>query len=103
GFVLAGMEEVRYKEQNYVFRKGDQIFLYTDGVTEAHNPQGELFGEKRLLEALNSATDTSAKGLCQAVKQAVEAFREDAAQFDDITMLALTYEGSKQDTPPQEV
>jgi len=93
GLVLAGMEGIHYKEKNLKLEEGDQIFLYTDGVTEAINSQKELFGEERLLEALNSAGDTSAQGLCTAVKAAVDAFCAGEAQFDDITTLAYTYEG----------
>ena len=91
GFVLAGMEGVSYKENEFVFEEGDEIFLYTDGVTEAINVNGELFGEERLLKALDDAPDKSAKGLCEAVKAAVDAFAEGADQFDDITMLAFRY------------
>ena len=92
GFVLAGMEGVMYKENEYVFEPGDRIFLYTDGVTEAMNKNEELFGEDRLLKALDEARDKSAKGLCESVKAAVEAFCDGADQFDDITMLAFTYQ-----------
>ena len=91
GFVLAGMEDMRYKENTFVFEPGDTIFLYTDGVTEAVNKNGELFGEERLLQALNDAQDGSAKDLCQAVKAAVQAFSDGTDQFDDITMLAFAY------------
>ncbi|MBR0414852.1 MAG: SpoIIE family protein phosphatase [Clostridia bacterium] len=93
--VLAGMAGIHYKEKNLTLQKGDQIFLYTDGVTEAINPQKELFGEDRLLMALNSAEDSSAEGLCKAVKAAVDKFCAGEAQFDDITMLAYTHEGKQ--------
>lgn len=91
GLVLAAMEGAVYRENEYTFEEGDQIFLYTDGVTEATNKDNELFGEDRMLEALNSATDKSAEGLCRAVKDAVDRFVGDAPQFDDITMLAFCY------------
>ena len=91
GLVLAGMEGMPYKANEYTFEEGDEIFLYTDGVTEATNSRNELFGEDRLLAALNDAPDKSAKGLRDAVKAAVDEFVGDAPQFDDITMLAFTY------------
>ena len=91
GLVLAGMEGVPYRENEFLFEEGDEIFLYTDGVTEAMNKNEELFGEERLLKALDGARDKSAKGLCEAVKAAVDAFVDGADQFDDITMLAFTY------------
>ena len=92
GFILAGMEDMSYKENEFVFEPGDRIFLYTDGVTEAMNKNDEQFGEERMLKALDDARDKSAKGLCEAVKAAVTAFSDGAAQFDDITMLAFTYQ-----------
>ena len=93
GFVMAGMEDVVYRESEYVFEPGDTIFLYTDGVTEAKNCKDELFGEERMLKALNEAEDKSPEGLCKAVKDAVETFVAGDPQFDDITMLAFIYNG----------
>ena len=93
GFVLAGMEGVSYRENEYTFQPGDVIFLYTDGVTEATNAANELFGDDRLLTALNAATDETPQGLCDAVRAAVDGFVDGAPQFDDITMLAFTFKG----------
>ena len=88
-FVLAGMEFVKYKEQELQLQPGDEIYLYTDGVTEAHNSQNELFGEERLLESLNSTKGMSVDEICKKVKEDVDAFVCDAEQFDDITMLCV--------------
>ena len=88
-FVLAGMDMVRYKEQELQLQPGDKIYLYTDGVTEAHNSQNELFGEERLLESLNSTKGMSVEEICKKVKKDVDAFVSDAEQFDDITMLCV--------------
>ncbi|MCQ2424087.1 MAG: SpoIIE family protein phosphatase [Clostridia bacterium] len=93
GFVLAGMEGVRYKTQTLQLRPGDTLCLYTDGVTEAQNDAGELFGEHRLLNAVNSVEFTSMEQLCATVKTNVENFVGDAPQFDDITILALRFIG----------
>lgn len=93
GFVMAGIEDIVYKEKEFVFEPGDIIFLYTDGVTEAKNSSDELFGEERMLKALDEAEDKSPEGLCNAVKAAVEAFVAGDPQFDDITMLAFVYNG----------
>lgn len=91
GLVLAGMEGIRYRENETVLREGDEIFLYTDGVTEATNAETQLFGEERLLAVLNAGNFASAKEVCEAVKSALDAFVGDAPQFDDITMLSLRY------------
>ena len=97
GFVLAGMEGVRYKTQELQLQPGDTICLYTDGVTEAQNKAGELFGEKRLLNAVNSVEFTSMEQLCHTVKSSVDRFVGDAPQFDDITLVAFRYIGKKPD------
>lgn len=98
GFVLAGMEGIKYRLQELQLEPGDIIFLYTDGVTEATNLSEELYGEQRLQNMLNSRDFDSMEELCKAVKQDVDDFVGDAEQFDDITMLAFKYNG---DSTPQ--
>ena len=93
GFVLAGMEGIRYKENELVLAPGDQLYLYTDGVTEATNRDNELFGEERLLAALNEEPGLSVYELLPKIKKRIDDFAGDAEQFDDITMLGLTYRG----------
>lgn len=89
GFVLGGMEGIAYKEQTLQLEPGDQLYLYTDGVTEATNINNELFGENRLQESLNKHADLDAKDLCIEVKKDVDEFVGKAPQFDDITMISL--------------
>lgn len=93
GFVLAGMDGVKYKSQEFILDQGDELYLYTDGVTEATNSDKELYGEERLLLALNSKEFDTIEELCRYVKADVDEFVGDAPQFDDITMLALRYNG----------
>ena len=93
GFVLAGLEGVIYKEHTFTLNKGDIVFLYTDGVTEANNANEELFGEERLLECIGNADEKTAAKLPEAVKKAVDAFVGGAPQFDDQTMLCFTFIG----------
>lgn len=93
GFVLAGMDGVRYKTQELQLRPDDTIYIYTDGVTEATNADTELFGEERLLAALNSREFDTMESVCRFVKAEVDAFVGDAPQFDDITMVAFRYIG----------
>ena len=95
GLVLAGMEGIRYRAGEMQLAPGDEIFLYTDGVTEATDTAETLYGEDRLNGILNACRDEPIDGLCRRVKADVDAFVGDAPQFDDITMLALKYKGGE--------
>lgn len=90
-FVLAGMEDMQYKAGSIMMQPGDKIFQYTDGVTEATNPENELFGMERLSDSLNRVKDKEPKDIITSVKQDIDAFVGNAPQFDDITMLCLDY------------
>ena len=91
GFVLAGMEGMRYKVNDLQMNNGDRIFLYTDGVTEATNVNNELYGEARLLNYLNLNKGTEGVSLLPGLKGDIDDFVCGAQQFDDITMLILDY------------
>ena len=89
GFVIGGMEGMRYKDYEFTLEKGGTLFLYTDGVAEATNAQNELFGTDRMIEALNKDAQASPTDLLNNMKQAVDEFVGDAPQFDDLTMLGV--------------
>ena len=91
---VATIEGIRYKEHEFELNAGDMLFVYTDGVTEATNINNELFGEKRLVNALNDRRDTSPEEVLLNVKNHIEDFVNEADQFDDITMLCFKYNGS---------
>ena len=91
GFVLAGMENTKFTAGSIMMEPGDKIFQYTDGVTEATNASNELYGMERLEKILNANADATPEELLPAVKKDIDAFVGDAPQFDDITMLCLTY------------
>jgi len=93
GFVLAGMEGIRYRRFELQLQPGDTICLYTDGVTEATNRAQQLYGDARLLNLLNRQQKASARTICETIKADVDAFAGDAEQFDDITLLCLTWHG----------
>ena len=93
GFVLAGMEDIFYKQHEVTLAPGDALFLYTDGVTEAVNNENNLFSNPRLLETVNAYLDAPLRELCVSVKREIDRFAEGAEQADDITMLALWYKG----------
>ncbi len=88
-------EKYRFHNRTVKLRPGDAIFQYTDGVTEAMNTTGALFGDERLLEAMNSAPSIEPEKLLPHVRARIDAFVKGAPQFDDITMLGLTYHGAK--------
>lgn len=95
GFVLGGMDMVKYKEYEIQMNPGDTIFVYTDGVAEATDANNELFGTERMLNALNSETDCGCVKLLGNVHKAIDSFVGDAPQFDDITMMAVYYAGTE--------
>ena len=95
GFVLAGMEGVRYRKNELTLAPGDAIYLYTDGVTEATNMSEELYGEERLQKVLDIYKDATPETICVEVKKDVDKFVGEAPQFDDITMLAIRYKGTE--------
>ena len=67
GFVLAGMEDIRYKEYELEMNAGDRLFVYTDGVPEAINLSNTLYGTDRMVAALNTAKTGSCSQLLEAV------------------------------------
>lgn len=93
GFVVGGMEGVKYKEYEVQLEPGSKIFVYTDGVPEATNHGEEMFGVERMVRALNINSNDTAKDLLGDMRHAVDGFVENAPQFDDLTMLCLEYKG----------
>lgn len=91
GFVLAGMEGMRYKCGSMQLEPGDKVFQYTDGVTEATNKDNELYGMQRLEKILCENKDRSPSELLPRIKEDIDAFVGEAPQFDDITMLCLEF------------
>ena len=97
GFVVGGMEGVKYTDYELQLKPGDKLFVYTDGVPEASNVSNKLFGTDRMLEALNADKYAPVEELLRNVRKAVSEFAAGAEQFDDITMLAVEYTGPETD------
>ena len=93
GFVIGGMDGMKYKEYEILLESGSKLFLYTDGVPEATDKDQQLFGNDRMLAALNSNTDAAPEEVLRNVRGAVDRFVNEAEQFDDLTMLCLEYKG----------
>ncbi len=88
-FVLAGMDCTVYKKHDLYLKPGDKIYLYTDGVTEANDVNGNLFGDDRLLKSMHALGQADSKTICKQIERDVNAFAKDAEQSDDMTMLAF--------------
>ena len=90
-FVLAGMEDIRYRQQQTVLEPGDRLFLYTDGVTEAQDPRGDFYTDARL-QAFWTQNELALQPLPEQLQQLhsdIADFAGGAEQADDITMLLL--------------
>jgi sigma-B regulation protein RsbU (phosphoserine phosphatase) len=95
GFVLGPMPDTVYKAETLQMEPGDTLFLYTDGVTEAQNPAEELYGERRLLDALAFVPRNDLMKMVHGIINDVAHYANGAQQSDDITLMAITYRGKK--------
>ena len=95
GFVLAGLEGMRYPIGEATLLPGDRLFLYTDGAPESTNAESELYGEARLLDACNRNAKMPVREFLSALKEDMDTFVGEAPQFDDITMLMFDYKPIK--------
>ena len=95
GLVLAAMEGTRYRDYEWQLGKGDRLFVYTDGIPEAINEAEEAYGTDRLVKVLNRWKTEPMTDVLPAVRQDILSFTGEAEQFDDITMLGFTWNGSK--------
>ena len=102
GLAVGAFEMSKYKNTELQLKKGDSIFVYTDGVAEATDANNELFGTDRTVEALNAIPEgASQKEILAGVRTAVDAFVKEAPQFDDLTMVGLKYNGPHDDAATQ--
>ncbi len=94
GFVLGPLPDAVYETERIFMQPGDTLFLYTDGVTEAKNREDELYGETRLLNALQRVPGTEVSDIVRHIRAEVAGHADGAPQSDDITMLAIRYLGN---------
>ncbi len=90
---MAALKKAKFKTNEDYLKPGDTIYLYTDGVTEAHNEAGEMFGMERLAKALNEVVGLSPEEIDDHVRKRIAEFVGGAEQFDDITTLCFRYLG----------
>ncbi len=93
GPIAGPIPGIAFKERKTQLAPGDELFFYTDGVTEADNGRRELFGNDQLKTVLDDSPGTSVVDRIRDVMQAVKTFAGEAQQADDITMLALRFNG----------
>ncbi len=89
GLVVGAMETAKYTEYEFYLKPGERLFLFTDGVPEATDAAGAMFGTDRMLDALNADPAASPEQILNNVRAAVDGFVQGAEQFDDLTMLCL--------------
>lgn len=93
GFMIGGMEGAVYKEYEIMLKPGASVFMYTDGLTEAADPENKMFGIDRAMIELNRDTTRTARDYVKDMKAAVDGFIKDREPFDDLTMLSIVYNG----------
>lgn len=94
GMALGVVENAPYLSETLVLQPGDVLFTYTDGVTEAMNPRGELFSESRLQESLLGMKNRTIQEMTEGLMQQVLTFADGSDQSDDITMMLFKYRGT---------
>ncbi|CAN7529335.1 SpoIIE family protein phosphatase [Bosea sp. LjRoot90] len=98
GIAMGIMPGLSYEQGSLMLEKGDTLFLYTDGISEAMDTQGREFTVSRLLASLSESHHHSLDIVVSNVTDAVSRFVGDAPQHDDITYLVVRYKG-----PPEQI
>ncbi|MCR4606809.1 MAG: SpoIIE family protein phosphatase [Oscillospiraceae bacterium] len=94
GFVIGGFPQSKYQDYELHLAPGTKLFLYTDGLPEATDKDRSMFGLNRITSVLNETAEMHPKEILASVKRAVESFVGNEEQFDDITMMCISYYGS---------
>lgn len=93
GLAVGIASDAQYSEQTATLKAGDKLFLFTDGVTEAMTPQGDFYGEPRLVNLLEEHAKNSVETIVKSVTTSVNQFEMGSGQSDDITLVALDFRG----------
>ena len=94
---LGCFETSNVTDNEVTLKPGETITLYTDGITEARNNNGDFFGEERLIDVFNKKDYTCTIELHHQIKDEIAEFINGAPQSDDITILTLRYQGDSLD------
>ena len=92
---VAMKKNMTFEQHEFVMDAGDSLFVYTDGVTEARNRDGEMYNQDRLLETLNRHTGEAPRAVIEAVEQDLAGYIGEEDPFDDMTMLCFQYRGKE--------
>lgn len=93
GFLLGCFKDCFLKDDEVTLKPGESLTLYTDGITEARDENGNFFGEKRLLDAFNKHDYMCAVEIHHTIKDEIAGFVKSAPQSDDITFVTMKYQG----------
>ncbi|MFH1123203.1 MAG: SpoIIE family protein phosphatase [Pseudomonadota bacterium] len=93
GMALGVMEDFPYQAKKLILQKGDSLFVYTDGVTEAMNAAEELFSSERLERDLTVLKEKPIQEVVAGIMEKIGIFSQGLEQTDDITMMMLTFSG----------
>ena len=89
GLILGAFESVSYNSTPLQLDPGDVLVVYSDGVTDAENPQGEMFEEERFLQVIKSNASAGVAVLKEKILEAIDQFTEGMAQTDDLTFVLI--------------
>ena len=93
GLVIGAMETSRYREYTLPMEPGSKMFVYTDGLPEAADSENRMFGEERMISALNTDPEAPPEQILKNMSASVDEFVKVAEQFDDLTMMCFEYRG----------
>lgn len=91
---IVGLPAIYHKEP-FKMIKNDILIMFTDGLTEERSPDGEMFGNDRVMSIMNVKSNNSAKELSEALINAAVSWRKNAEAHDDLTVLALKFKGTQ--------
>ena len=94
GLILGAFDFATYQSRPLQLETGDVLLVYSDGITDATSPSGDMFGEERLRKIVQSVASSGATALEQEILSSIERFTHGMAQTDDITFLLLEITGS---------
>ena len=89
GMAMGVDEQTRWRQKELRMEPGDLLVLYTDGITEAQSPQGDFFGEERLLEVVLARMHSPAREIQNALIQAVHHFVGNVPRQDDVALIVM--------------
>jgi sigma-B regulation protein RsbU (phosphoserine phosphatase) len=92
GMVLGLFENAPYESHETRLAPGDLLLLFTDGLSEANNPEGEEFGEERIVETAHRLRDRGAAGVCEGILDEVRRFQRGLKPHDDLTLMVAIKE-----------